>query len=51
VGVKHIRYPFFTGEEHQDSSVVVTDSEGMGPYVSVHVRINQFDEISVNTVA
>ena len=35
---------------HQDSGFIVTDSEGMGTYVSVHVMINQFEEISVNTV-
>jgi hypothetical protein len=50
-GGKTHKVSILTDGEHQDSSFVVTDSEGMGPYVSVHVIINQFDEISVNTVA
>ena len=36
---------------HRGSGFVVTNSEGMGPLVSSHIVIDQFDNVRVNTVA
>ena len=36
---------------HRGSGFVVTNSEGMGPLVSLHIVIDQFDNVRVNTVA
>lgn len=38
-------------EEERGGGYVVTNSHGMGPFVAVHVGINPFGDIRVDTVA